>query len=308
MHIQLSGCLRQIQIILKESTDDRQCLSVDGIQWFISENFLDEHFTDGNRKLVEQSSNTESAISEDIAFGIENFTNLKSGACFFVCIGKIFQVICRVAVSNPGLCHGFCAQHIYKHMCNIFQIVICFCRCQFTDDDNATIIDRSDEIMRACRKYIFDGSQCVFILGLTGFNEKDSSPCTGRNMKFACPVKGFYICIISKEQFLHKGIFVIFFGITFQDTLNLADSQFANRGNRIFASPHNEKKLFIFFCYFVETAGGIWQTKSSAVSEFFQFGFCWKAAVTGGDQNGIIFLKKTEIEMTDAFPVIHIFL
>lgn len=32
MHIQLSGCLRQIQIILKESTDDRQCLSVDGIQ------------------------------------------------------------------------------------------------------------------------------------------------------------------------------------------------------------------------------------------------------------------------------------
>ena len=76
-------------------------------------------------------------------------------------------------------------------------------------------------------------------------------------MKFACPVKGLYICIISKEQFLHKGIFVIFFGITFQDTLNLADSQFANRGNRIFASPHNEKKLFIFFCYFVETAGGI---------------------------------------------------
>lgn len=47
------------------------------------------------------------------------------------------------------------------------------------------------------------------------------------------------------------------FGDESLDTLNLADSQFANRGNRIFASPHNEKKLFIFFCYFVETAGGI---------------------------------------------------
>ena len=76
-------------------------------------------------------------------------------------------------------------------------------------------------------------------------------------MKLAGAVKSLYISIVSEKQFLHKGIFVIFFGITFQDTLNLADSQFANRGNRIFASPHNEKKLFIFFCYFVETAGGI---------------------------------------------------
>ena len=147
MHIQLSGCLRQIQIILKEV---RMIASVSPSMESSDsspKNFLDEHFTDGNRKLVEQSSNTESAISEDIAFGIENFTNLKSGACFFVCIGKIFQVICRVAVSNPG-CVMASVPNISTSICAIFS------RSSYVSADVSSrtmIMPRlSIEVMKSC--------------------------------------------------------------------------------------------------------------------------------------------------------------
>ena len=56
--IKLSGGFRKIQIIFKECADDGQGFTVQGIQRFVSKNLLDEHFAQGHRKLVDQSSDS----------------------------------------------------------------------------------------------------------------------------------------------------------------------------------------------------------------------------------------------------------
>ena len=139
------------------------------------------------------------------------------------------EIVGGIAVGNPCLCHGLCAEHINQHMSGIFEIFISFRRRKFTNNDDATVIDRSDKIVCACRKDIFDRCQGMFILRLSGCNEEDCPACSGGNVQFACTVKSLYFCIVSQKQFLHKRVFVIFFGKTFQDALNLADSQFTNR-------------------------------------------------------------------------------
>ena len=149
----------------------------------------------------------------------------------------------------------------------------------------------------------------MFILRLSGCNEEDCPACSGGNVQFACTVKSLYFCIVSQKQFLHKRVFVIFFGKTFQDALNLADSQFTNRWDRSIASPYDEKIGNIaLFGNFVQAAGCIGQTECGALAEVIKFCCGWKSFFAGRNENGIVLQKQAEVEMADAFPVIHIFL
>ena len=229
MYVELSGCFGEIQVIFKESADDRQRLTVDGIKRLITEDFFDEHLANRDRELVDQTPDTKGTISEYSTFSIKDLTDFECCACFFICTGKFTEIVGGIAVGNPCLCHGLRAEHINQHMSGIFEIFISFRRRKFTNNDDATVIDRSDKIVCACRKDIFDCCQGMLILRLSGCNEEDCPACSGGNVQFARTVKSLYFCIVSQKQFLHKRVFVIFFGKTFQDALNLADSQFTNR-------------------------------------------------------------------------------
>ena len=156
MYVELSGCFGEIQVIFKESADDRQRLTVDRIKRLITEDFFDEHLANRDRELVDQTPDTKGTISEYSTFSIKDLTDFECCACFFICTGKFTEIVGGIAVGNPCLCHGLCAEHINQHMSGIFEIFISFRRRKFTNNDDATVIDRSDKIVCACRKDIFD--------------------------------------------------------------------------------------------------------------------------------------------------------
>ena len=60
VNVQLSGCLRYVQIILKEFVDGGQRLLIEIIRRFSLKNLTYEHLTERNRQLIDQSSDPQS--------------------------------------------------------------------------------------------------------------------------------------------------------------------------------------------------------------------------------------------------------
>ena len=57
-------------------------------------------------------------------------------------------------------------------------------------------------------------------------------------MELFARFESIHFRIGSQEEILHKGIFVAFFGIGSEKTLNLADCQFADGGSVLTFSPY----------------------------------------------------------------------
>ena len=156
---------------------------------------INKHFTDGNRELVDQPADSQLIIAEDIFFCIEDLTYFQGGMSLLVGIRQSGNILCNIAVSNPGRGHSFCIQHIHKHTCNRVQIVIVFCRLEFTDNDNSGIINGCNKIPGSGRKNIPNGCQCIFVFTLLGFHKKNCTTDRCGNMKFFSTIKSIHLGI-----------------------------------------------------------------------------------------------------------------
>ena len=103
MYVELSGCFGEIQVIFKESADDRQRLTVDRIKRLITEDFFDEHLANRDRELVDQTPDTKGTISEYSTFSIKDLTDFECCACFFICTGKFTEIVGGIVAVVMGL-------------------------------------------------------------------------------------------------------------------------------------------------------------------------------------------------------------
>ena len=84
MYIKLAGCFRYIQIVLKEFIDGGQCFFVERIRQIFAENLRHKHFTQRNRKLINQTADTKVVVRYHIFVCVENFSYLERHLRFFV--------------------------------------------------------------------------------------------------------------------------------------------------------------------------------------------------------------------------------
>ena len=93
MHMELPGSLRNIEVVLEETIDHGGRLFVKAFRYITAENLFQEIFAQGNRKLIDQSSDAQFIIGEYGLLGVEQFSHFKRQACFAESARKLGKIM-----------------------------------------------------------------------------------------------------------------------------------------------------------------------------------------------------------------------
>ena len=261
MYIELSGGFGKVQVIFKEGPDDIEGFVVNRFQGFFSEDLTYKHVADLSGQLIDQTANAQTVVTENVFVSIKDLADLQSSAGFLVGIGKLHDIICNIAVGNPGRGHGLCIEHIHQHAGDTIQLFVAFGALKLTYYDNAGIIQCSDKIPCTGRKDVADSSQGIFVLMLLGLYKKYRTAGRRCDMKPGCLVKGFYLGIAFQEKVLHKGVLVCFFRIGGEETFYLANSKLSDGRSLLSGAPYDQKHITLrCVVQLVQTAAAVGDT------------------------------------------------
>ena len=100
MNVKLSGGLGYIQAVLEKLVDGDQSLLVEIIRGLAAEDLLNEHLAQRDRKLIDQTTNSKRAVSNNILLRRENLAYIKSHSGFLVGTGNFLQLAYDRSVCN----------------------------------------------------------------------------------------------------------------------------------------------------------------------------------------------------------------
>ena len=128
MHKELTTGLRQIQIIFHELIYCCQDLFIQRRRVIIAKHFLNKHLAQWNRKLIDQTSNSQFLVSNDIFICIEDLCHVQSHSRFLIRTGYLSQRSSQrsVGCTNPFFQFSLYSigQHFCKYMAVLFSILI----------------------------------------------------------------------------------------------------------------------------------------------------------------------------------------
>lgn len=75
VHIELSGGFRKVQVIFKEDPDDIEGFVVNRFQGFFSEDLAYEHVADLSGKLIDQTSDAQTVVTENVFVSIKDLAD-----------------------------------------------------------------------------------------------------------------------------------------------------------------------------------------------------------------------------------------
>ena len=148
MYEQLSGSLRHIQIVLKELVQCIQCLFVQIVGYIVSEDLFDEDLAQIHRQLIDQSSDSQSAIGNDFFLCIEDLAYIQCHLSFLVGLGDILQFLYHSTVCNFYIQQCFRIHHGHNSLCQFMQCLRCCGVFYGLDQDQTGFIYSSHIIAR----------------------------------------------------------------------------------------------------------------------------------------------------------------
>ena len=75
MHKQAAAGLGHIQVVLEEALDGEQGLLIQAFNAALLEHLAQEHLAHGGGQLVDQTSNAQIIVADDLLFGIEHLAH-----------------------------------------------------------------------------------------------------------------------------------------------------------------------------------------------------------------------------------------
>ena len=149
MNVQLTGCLRYIQTVLKELVDRDKGLIVKIIRGFVRKDLLDEHLAEWDRKLIDQAADSKLAVRNDVLLAKEDFSDIQGHTGLLVGVRDFPDLRYGVPVGNM---HGIIIFRTLRERLDdglgdrvkLLRPVLIL---KFLDDNNTVLIDRSNEII-----------------------------------------------------------------------------------------------------------------------------------------------------------------
>ena len=118
----LPGGFRNIQIVLKELIDSKQCFLVQGVDGILLEHLGKENITQGGGQLIDQAADAQILIIDNGLFRVEYLTHINSGLGFLVGIRQLTQMLCHSTHTDHGLDVEFVFQFFYVEECCVCYI------------------------------------------------------------------------------------------------------------------------------------------------------------------------------------------
>ena len=156
MYKQLTGRLRDIQVVLKEALDGKQRLVVQGLDRAALKDLFEEHFAQGRRQLIDQTRNAQIVIADDGALRIEHLADLQSNLRLFKGTGQILDANYNGADADHAMRIKFAGEGIHNGTGQLFQVLRFNARPDLLDQRNVRLVDVDDKILALIREEVLD--------------------------------------------------------------------------------------------------------------------------------------------------------
>ena len=136
----MSGGFRYVQIVFQECIDRGKSFFIQFFRNLSAKDLFDEHFTEIDRQLIDQSSDSECAVCSDRLFRIKDLADIQCHFSFLIALRNIFQFFYDRTVCHTHIDHRFCVHHCngcFRYFYHFSIRILCL--------------------------YLFDNDQCVFI-------------------------------------------------------------------------------------------------------------------------------------------------
>ena len=100
---QLSGGLRNIQIVLKELVDGKERFLIQRIDGVLLEHFAQEDLAQSRGELIDQTANAKILIIDDALLSVEHLAHINGSLGFLVRVGQLPQMLGHCADADDGL-------------------------------------------------------------------------------------------------------------------------------------------------------------------------------------------------------------
>ena len=157
---------------------------------------------------MDQTTDSQFLVCEDIFFRIENPSDIQCHLRLFIRLGNILQFLHNGTVSHSDIYHCFCIDHIDQHLRIVLDLSCAVCFIQRLDQDYMSFIDR---------RYIITGSRSIDafhhleddgILRILWFDQNDYSALFHRNGQFLCLIVNIDQKKIIQNQILHETVLI----------------------------------------------------------------------------------------------------
>ena len=81
---EFSGGFGNVEVVFEEALDGHEGFAVERIEGTVLENFLQEHFAEGGRKLIDETADAEVFVADDVLFGVEDLADFDRNLRFLV--------------------------------------------------------------------------------------------------------------------------------------------------------------------------------------------------------------------------------
>ena len=209
MDEQLARGLGHVQAVLEELVDRGDRLLVELVRIPALEDLADEHFAQGDRKLVDEPPDAQLIIRDDRVIFKEYLTDVERHLRFLVGAADFLDLIhdCAVRDADPG-------EALFRQVC--FH-----CLCGFRDvrdlvvlpegahDDDVVLVDRRDEIRRARADEFLHRLQCVALLVRDRLDNHDDALRVQRNAELLRAPVDIDKQKVVEQEVLHERIPVV---------------------------------------------------------------------------------------------------
>ena len=153
---ELSGSFGNIEVVFKEALNGHERFAVERIEGTVLENFLQEHFAERGRKLINQTADAEIFVADDILFGVEYLADFDGNLSFLVGARKILDVVNNRTDTDGNLRVEFGIERIHDGLRGLFDFTDVGVRLDFLDENDVLFPSGNDVILVLVRENVLN--------------------------------------------------------------------------------------------------------------------------------------------------------
>ncbi len=226
MNEEFARGLRNIEVVLEEALDGEEGFLIEALEGTALKYFLEEHFAEGCRQLIDKSSDAEIVVANDGLLRIEDLTDLESDLSLFEGRSQASDVRNQGADADGALDVELTCQGLDDGVSELLEVLVGDILFNLLDDDDIELSYADNEVLIL----IWEQALENIVSGVVGLgmdlNEEADTSCVDAEVKLASLKIDIAREDVVEDNVLNEVSAIIFLVV---ELLNVAEG---NRQNR----------------------------------------------------------------------------
>ena len=185
MYKELARGLRNVEVVLEEALNGEECLLIKALEGTALKYFLEEHFAESGRQLIDKSSDAEVVVADDGLLRIEDLTDLESDLSLFEGRSQTSDVRNQGADTDGALDVELTCQGLDDGVSELLEVLVGDVLFNFLDDNDIKLSYADNEVLILVREQALENIVSRVVgLGMD-LNEEADTSCIDAEVKLA---------------------------------------------------------------------------------------------------------------------------